>query len=62
VTGFEEGGGRYAYHVIYQLIEKTQHGGTRLDAYLGLVIGPERLGEVLGLGEHALGDVGVDGV
>ena len=29
---------------------------------MGLVVGAEGLGEVLGLGEDALGDVGVDGV
>ena len=33
-----------------------------LDADFGLVVGAECLDEVLGLGEDALGDVGVDGV
>jgi hypothetical protein len=33
-----------------------------LDADLGQVVGAEGLGEFLGVGEDALGDVGVDGV
>lgn len=33
-----------------------------LDADLGKVVGAEGLGEFLGVGEDALGDVGVDGV
>lgn len=39
-----------------------RRGGRYLDADLGLVVGAECLGEVLGVGEDALGDVGVDGV